>query len=78
MFVKPAPGTLVRDPATKSFVPEEGMTVDPNNLDWARMVADGSVVVADAPVKGAKAKGKAKATPTPPPADPAQTEAPKE
>jgi Protein of unknown function (DUF2635) len=57
MFVKPAPGLLLRDPVTKQLlsaepiegiattvVPTEGMQVDDNDLYWARRVRDGDAV----------------------------------
>jgi hypothetical protein len=48
MFVKPAPGLKVRDPATHVLLPDEGREV-PDNTDWARMLAQGDVVLADPP-----------------------------
>lgn len=44
MRIMPVPDRLVRDPETRREVGEEGLTVDPTNLYWARMIADGDVV----------------------------------
>ncbi len=49
MFIMPVPGRLVRDPETRRAVGEEGLTIDPTNLYWARVVADGDVVEAPEP-----------------------------
>ncbi len=44
------PDRLVRDPATRRPVDEVGIDVDPLDLTWSRMIADGDVaVVADEP-----------------------------
>ena len=50
MFIMPAPDRLVRDPETRRPVGEEGLTIDPTNLYWARVIADGDVVEAPEPV----------------------------
>lgn len=57
MFVKPAPGVLLRDPVTKQLlsaapvagvvtvvVPDEGMEVGDHDLYWARRVRDRDAV----------------------------------
>jgi hypothetical protein len=44
MFVKPAPGLLVRDPVTKRHLPESGKEV-PENSYWVRRLAAGDVVL---------------------------------
>jgi hypothetical protein len=57
MFVKPAPGVLLRDPVTKQLlsakpveglvtvvVPDEGMEVSDNDLYWVRRVRDRDAV----------------------------------
>lgn len=57
MFVKPAPGVLLRDPVTKQLlsaaqvegvkttvVPDEGMQVGDFDLYWVRRVRDGDAV----------------------------------
>lgn len=68
MFVKPAPGVLLRDPVTKqllsaapfqgvetTIVPPEGMQVDDNDLYWARRLRDGDAVRVISPTKPAQA-----------------------
>jgi hypothetical protein len=56
MFVKPAPGLVIRDPDLKDFLPEEGRNV-PDSDYWYRRVRDNDVVecapAAAAPLKGA-------------------------
>ncbi|MEX3967268.1 DUF2635 domain-containing protein [Paraburkholderia sp. EG286B] len=57
MYVKPAPGLMLRDPVTKQLlsaapvegvkttvVPDEGMLVDDNDLYWRRRLRDGDAV----------------------------------
>jgi hypothetical protein len=55
MFVKPAPGLVIRDPDLKDFLPEEGRNV-PDSDYWYRRVRDNDVVecapAAAAPTKG--------------------------
>jgi hypothetical protein len=41
------PDRLVRDPATRRPVDAVGIDVDPLDLTWSRMIADGDVAVAD-------------------------------
>lgn len=61
MYVKPAPGLLLRDPVTKqllsaapvegvktTIVPDEGLLVDDNDLYWRRRLRDGDAVRAAA------------------------------
>lgn len=49
MRIIPAPGRLVRDPETRRPVNgTEGLTIDPTNLYWARMLRDRDVVEAPA------------------------------
>ncbi len=69
MFVKPAPGVLLRDPVTKQLlsaapvegvkstvVPDEGMQVGDFDLYWVRRVRDGDAVqVTPAPAAKASA-----------------------
>ena len=50
MFVKPAPGLLVRDPDTKFPLPAEGREVQPTSY-WTRRVACGDVELAEAPAE---------------------------
>ncbi|KFX64262.1 hypothetical protein KBK24_0121750 [Burkholderia sp. K24] len=64
MFVKPAPGVLLRDPVTKrllsdapvkglttTVVPAEGMEVSDFDKYWLRRIQDGDAVkVSDVPV----------------------------
>lgn len=47
MRIMPVPDRLVLDPETRRAVGPEGLTVEPTNLYWARMIADGDVVVID-------------------------------
>ncbi|CAB3783284.1 hypothetical protein LMG28688_01616 [Paraburkholderia caffeinitolerans] len=62
MFVKPAPGVLLRDPVTKQLlssspvegvkttvVPDEGMQVDDFDMFWRRRLRDGDAVRAISP-----------------------------
>jgi hypothetical protein len=44
MLVFPAPGLRVRDPATRAFVPDDGLEVSETDLIWARLIRDGDVV----------------------------------
>jgi hypothetical protein len=67
MWVKPAPGLVVRDPRTKSLVPSDGIEVPDTDLTFARLVRDGDLVVFT-PV----AAKPATAAPPAPPAPPAQ------
>lgn len=50
--VKPAPGLVVRDPATRQALPAEGAEV-PRNTYWMRRLRDGDVIEAQAAVKAA-------------------------
>lgn len=45
MFIKPASGMHVRDPATKRPLPAEGKEVRESSF-WLRRLADGDVVLA--------------------------------
>lgn len=47
MIVDPAPGALVRDPATALAI-EAGTTVDENDPYWARLLVDGDIVASPA------------------------------
>ena len=38
-------GRLVRDPATRRPVDETGIDVEPTDLHWARLLADGDVAI---------------------------------
>jgi len=49
MRVVAVPGRLVRDPATLRVIDDAGIEVDPNNVIWARMIADGDVRRVDVP-----------------------------
>jgi len=57
MFVKPAPGRVVRDPVKGTFLPENGEQV-PDNIFWGRRLKDGDVETFDpcATVKPAAGK----------------------
>jgi hypothetical protein len=46
MRIVSVPGRLVRDPATRRPVDETGIDVDPTDLHWARLIADGDVAPA--------------------------------
>lgn len=48
VFVKPAAGRNVRDPATKKHIPAEGIQV-PRSSYWLRRLRDGDVLAAEAP-----------------------------
>lgn len=48
MFVKPAPGLVVRDPQTRVQLPESGRDV-PEISYWLRRLRDGDVVEATTP-----------------------------
>jgi hypothetical protein len=53
LFIKPAPGCLVRDPRTKAPLAADGEN-KPKNGFWLRRLRDGSVVKADKPKKQTK------------------------
>lgn len=62
-WVKPAPDRVYRIPATKQLLEAEGREVDTAELDWARALRDGDVVISDPPAPPAPpAKGAAKAS----------------
>ncbi|WP_421209996.1 DUF2635 domain-containing protein [Aeromonas enteropelogenes] len=66
LFIKPAPGCLVRDPRTLKPLDAEGET-KPKTPYWLRRLREGSVVKIDRP-KASTAKPKTKpavATPAP-------------
>ncbi|WP_082467117.1 DUF2635 domain-containing protein [Sphingomonas sp. Leaf25] len=46
MRIVSVPDRLVRDPATRRVVDDAGITIDPTDLYWARLLADGDVVAA--------------------------------
>lgn len=50
IFIRPAPGKVVRDPVTKRALPAEGVSVVPS-IFWNRRIKDGSVVVGKKPEK---------------------------
>jgi hypothetical protein len=52
MFVKPAPGLIVRDPLHMTPLPAEGRNV-PDITYWHRLLGHGDVVLADAPEEAA-------------------------
>lgn len=58
MRVKPAPGIVVRDPATKRALPADGADV-PESIYWTRRLRAGDVVRID------QAAGKAAERPRP-------------
>ena len=52
MFVKPAPGLRVRDPyRPATLLPETGREVSDYDIEWARLLRDGDVVLSEAPAK---------------------------
>jgi hypothetical protein len=55
LYIKPAPGCLVRDPRTLKPLAEEGES-KPKTPFWLRRLRDGSVIKAE-PAKAAVAKG---------------------
>lgn len=59
MFVKPAPGRVVRDPVKGTFLPESGAEV-PDDIFWRRRLKDGDVAkpIPDAPTKSTIGKKK--------------------
>ena len=54
MRIVSVPGRLVRDPATRRVVDTDPITINPTDVYWARLLADGDVV--EAPSDGAKSK----------------------
>ena len=54
MRIVSVPDRLVRDPATRRVVDDAGITVDPTDLYWARLIADGDVE--EAPEKSRRSK----------------------
>lgn len=48
MFIKPAPGLLVRDPLHMTPIPAEGRNV-PDITYWHRLIGHGDLVLAEAP-----------------------------
>lgn len=61
LFIKPAPGCLVRDPRTLKPLDAEG-EAKPKNPYWLRRLREGSVVKIDRP-KASAAKPKPKTKP---------------
>lgn len=55
MYVKPAPGVLVRDPLTMMPMPEIGRHVE-NSQHWWRMLAEGAVIECAPPSENASAR----------------------
>ena len=53
MRIVSVPDRLVRDPATRRPVDDTGIDVDPTDVYWARLLADGDV--AEAPPLAAEA-----------------------
>ena len=48
MRIVTAPDRRVRDPETRRVIGPEGLTIDPTNLHWSRLLACGDVVEAPA------------------------------
>ncbi|MCU4119301.1 DUF2635 domain-containing protein [Variovorax sp. N23] len=60
MYVKAAPGLMIRDPIFKDLIPAEGRDVPADSDYWQRRLRDGDVVTADPPAEPvAKPTGKA-------------------
>lgn len=53
MFVKPAPGLVVRDPDLKDLIPAEGRHVSDDSMFWHRRLRDKDVVLATPPAENA-------------------------
>ncbi|HZU64974.1 MAG TPA: hypothetical protein VFF98_14910 [Novosphingobium sp.] len=47
MRVVSVPGRLVRHPVTRRVIDERGVLVDPHDVTFARLVADGDLAVAE-------------------------------
>lgn len=47
MFVKPAPGRMVRHPDKGTFLPETGAEVPDNAIFWRNRLRDGDVIRAE-------------------------------
>lgn len=54
MFIKPAPGMLIRHPVTRDLLPESGMDVDDNDRYFLRRLRDGDVVQVATAVKAGR------------------------
>jgi hypothetical protein len=48
MWIQPAPGRLVRDPAFNDSLPDAGREVNPSEY-WQRRLRDGDVIVLKRP-----------------------------
>lgn len=59
MYVKPAPGLVIRDPDLKDFLPGAGRLV-PDTSYWQRLVRDKDVVETPAPLEPATTERSAK------------------
>ncbi|MBQ0955987.1 DUF2635 domain-containing protein [Serratia symbiotica] len=57
MFVKPAPGRVVRDPVKGTFLPGSGEQV-PDDIFWGRRLKDGDVEKFDPNATAKPAAGK--------------------
>jgi len=47
MFIKPAPGLLIRDPDLYDLLPEEGREVSADQMYWHRRLRDGDVTLVE-------------------------------
>lgn len=54
MRIVSVPGRLVRDPVTRRPVDADGLTIDPTDVYWSRLLADGDVEEAPTPKALAK------------------------
>lgn len=60
MRIVAVPGRLVRDPVTRRVVDDDGITVNPHDPHWTRLLADKDVALAPDETAPAKAKTPAK------------------
>ena len=68
MRIVSVPGRLVRDPVTRRPVDTDGLSIDPTDLYWARLLADGDVVKAPDLARTVTPVVDDKGTPVDPPA----------
>src|SRR5260364_341773 len=57
MWIQPAPGRLVRDPAFHDVLPEAGREVEPSEY-WQRRLRDGDVIVLKRPAASTRARSR--------------------
>ena len=54
MDIVSVPGRLVRDPATRRVVDQAGLSINPDDPYWSRLLVDGDVVAKRARKSAAK------------------------